>query len=339
MRRHLSDTTRFAAIAAALLAIGALVSTPALAGGAKPSGRGHGTEGNGHKEDDGVCKEVAQDTLRSCRNGVRDEYWLAIARCQNASAADAARHSDSRSDICERTAREDQKAQQQDCTDQLQARNDVCVQLGGGSYNPKIDPSDFADAIDNRYLPLVPGTTFHYRAQTAAGIELDDVEVTHETRSILGVTCAVVHDAVTLDGDLTEDTIDWYAQDIAGNVWYFGEEAKQYADGVLVGIDGSWMAGVGGALPGIVMEAQPAVGDVYRQEFAIGEAEDMGQVVALGQSVAVPYGSYTNALETKEFSALEPGAVENKYYVPDVGFVLTVDLATGERQELVSITN
>jgi hypothetical protein len=339
MKRHLSDTTRFAAVAAALLAIGALVSTPALAGGAKPSGRGHGTEGNGHKEDDGVCKQVAQDTLRSCRNGVRDEYWLAIARCENASATDMARHSDSGSDFCDRTAREDLKMQQQDCTDQRDARNDVCDQLGGGSYNPKIDPGDFADAIDNRYLPLVPGTTFHYRAQTAAGVELDDVEVTHETRSILGVPCTVVHDTVTLGGDLTEDTIDWYAQDKAGNVWYFGEEAKQYADGILVGIDGSWMAGVDGALPGIVMEANPAIGDVYRQEFAIGEAEDMGQVQALGQSVSVPYGSFTNALETKEFSALEPGTTENKYYVPTVGFVQAVDPATGEHQDLVSITN
>ncbi len=347
MGRSLSEIPRYAAITVAVLGIGALAATPALAGGSKRGAVGNqengdrdGAADHGHTGG-GVCKQVAQDTLRSCRNGARDEYWVAVANCDNAASAEpkSARSNDHGAGTCEKGARADLKAHQQDCADQLTARNDVCDQLGGGPYDPKIDPSDFVEAIDNPYLPLTPGTTFHYESQIEAGLELDDIEVTNDTREILGVTCTVVHDVARVDGSITEDTTDWFAQDKTGNVWYFGEDTRQFEDGVLVGIDGAWMAGVDGALPGIVMEAHPAVGDVYRQEFAVGEAEDMAQVVALGQPVTVPYGSFSDALETKEFSALEPGTVENKEYVPDIGFVLSVDPDTGERQELVSITH
>ena len=194
--------------------------------------------------------------------------------------------------------------------------------------------------IDNPYLPLVPGTTFRYESVTAQGQKTGEtgvVEVTGETRAIFGVPCVVVRDTATVDGQVVEDTIDWYAQDKAGNVWYFGEESKQYANGFLVAIDGSWRAGVDGALPGIVMEAAPAVGDVYRQEFAVGEAEDVAKVLALGQAVSVPFGGYTNALQTGDFSAFEPHLIEQKFYAPGVGFVLAIDPETGGREELVGV--
>src|SRR6185369_9184112 len=117
--------------------------------------------------------------------------------------------------------------------------------------------------------PLVPGTTFVYEGQTADGFGHDEFAVTHNTKVILGVTCVEVHDVATLDGDVVEDTLDWFAQDNAGNVWYFGENSKQLEDGLVVGVEGSWTAGIDGAKPGIVMEAAPAVGDVYRQEFSV----------------------------------------------------------------------
>ena len=306
-----------------------------LAGSALARPGGHLAARPAGKKDSRVCAKVAQDTQRSCRSGAQDEYWLALARCENGPQASEG----TGADPCEKDARAELKMELGDCADQLQARNDICDLLGGGSYSPSIDPGHFVSAIDNAYLTLTPGTTFHYQNQTAEGLEVVEVEVTHETRTILGVVCVVVHDFSKVNDQITEDTLDWFAQDADGNVWYFGEESKQYSDGVLVAIDGSWMAGVDGALPGIVMEANPQVGDVYRQEFAIGEAEDMAQVVALGQSGNVPYtGPFTNALQTKEFSGLEPDAVENKYYVPGVGLVLTVDLETGDREELVSIT-
>jgi hypothetical protein len=137
---------------------------------------------------------------------------------------------------------------------------------------------------------------------------------------------------------LTEDTLDWFAQDKAGNVWYFGEESKQLEDGIVIGIEGSWQAGRDEAKPGIVMEAKPLVGDNYRQEYAISDAEDDAEVIALGQTISVNGKTYQNALVTHEFSGLEPAANERKFYVPNVGFVLVIDDETGDRSELIKIT-
>lgn len=208
------------------------------------------------------------------------------------------------------------------------------------SYNPVIDPANFVAGINNRYLPLTPGTTYLYQLSSADGTSQDDtVIVTHDTKMILGVTCIVVHDVVTSNGQLVEDSFDWYAQDKDGNVWYFGEDTKQYENGQVVSTEGSWEAGVNDAKPGIVMEGQPKVGDTYRQEFAQGVAEDMGEVLSLDESVTVPYGTFAHCVKTNDFSALEPDVVENKYFCPDIGQVLTVTVEGGsDRQELVSVT-
>jgi hypothetical protein len=166
------------------------------------------------------------------------------------------------------------------------------------------------------------------------------VEVTHETRTILGVPCVVVHDTVVIDGKLREDTRDYFAQDKVGNVWYFGEATATFDSNSLVtGVVGSWLGGVNQAKPGIVMEANPKIGDVYRQEFLLGTAEDLAMVVGKNKTVSVPFGKFHNALETKETSGLEPGAKENKFYVAGVGNVLVVDLVGGERDELLTITH
>jgi hypothetical protein len=290
-----------------------------------------------HRGPTGACYRVSQDSQLACQNSAQDDYWIAVAKCDNApSDSNAARAAND----CRKSALDDEQAAFKDCRDQLSARNDVCTQLGGGPYAPEIDPADFTHSttIDNPLNPFPPGKTYHYRTNTAAGVELDAVTVTNDTRTIDGIECVAVRDVVKLDGDLTEDTTDWYAQDDSGNVWYFGEDSRQFEGGVLTGNEGSWMAGVDGAFPGILMKANPAVGDVYRQEYAIGDAEDVAQVVATGQTVSVPYGSFNNALETREFSGLEPDANENKYYVSNVGDVLEVDLQTGDRTELVSIT-
>jgi hypothetical protein len=309
---------RFAWLGEAVLAAAIVV------GGTAPSALAHAGSHD--------CKDIAKDTSKACQNSASESYWLAIARCDNAPGQD-------KKGACPKAAAKDQKDAKGECKDQLDARLDICKQLGGGKYSPPIVPADFSTTIDNPLFPLKPGTTFHYEGDTASGHEIDTFEVTHDTRTLMGVTCVAVHDSSTLDGVLSEDTIDWFAQDAAGNVWYFGEDSRQYEDGFLVGIEGSWQAGVDDALPGIVMEAAPMAGDVYRQEFAIGAAEDMADVVALGQSASVPFGSFTNALETHEFSGLEPSANERKYYVPNVGFVLSIDdEAGGERLELVSIT-
>lgn len=206
-------------------------------------------------------------------------------------------------------------------------------------YRKEIDPADFVDRVDNRYFPLTPGTTFVYEGETEDGTVRIEDYVTHETKQILGVTCVVVRNRVIENGDLVEETFDWYAQDKDGNVWYFGEDAKEYEAGVVVSTEGSWEAGVDGAMPGIIMEANPQVGDFYRQEYYKGEAEDMAEVLSLTESASVIYGSFDNLLMTREWTPLEPGVVEHDYYAPGVGLILEVMVEGGsERVELVEIT-
>jgi len=205
-------------------------------------------------------------------------------------------------------------------------------------YRKEIEPANFVDRVDNRYFPLTPGTTFVYEGKTEDGTVRVEDYVTHETKQVLGVTCVVVRNKVIENGDLVEETFDWYAQDKDGNVWYFGEDAKEYEAGVVVSTKGSWEAGVDGAMPGIIMEANPQVGDFYRQEYYKGEAEDMAEVLSLTESASVIYGSFDNLLMTREWTLLEPGIVEHKYYAPGVGLILEVMVEGGsERVELVEI--
>ncbi len=207
-----------------------------------------------------------------------------------------------------------------------------------GSDNPVFDPANFVGVINNQYMPLIPGTTFVYEAETGDALERDVVFVTRETKVILGVTTTVVQDTATVFDEVTpggrveEETADWFAQDVEGNVWYFGEftTSFEYDDqGNLIGTStaGSWEAGQGdpAAKPGIVMLADPRPGDSYQQEFAPGVAEDMAKVLRLNASVSVPYGDFENCLDTKEWTPLEPGHVEQKFYAPGVGLVLTLE--------------
>src|SRR5262249_45270265 len=168
------------------------------------------------------------------------------------------------------------------------------------------------------------------------GATVASFRFTATTRIIDGVRCVVVLDVTKVKGVLEESTEDYFAQDKEGNVWYFGEDVKNYKKGKFTGTDGSWRAGRKGAKPGIAMKANPAVGDHYAQENAPGVAQDQAAVVALDASVTVPLGKFDQVLQTRDFSPLEPGVVEEKYYAKGVGNILTVDKSTGEREELVS---
>jgi len=204
-----------------------------------------------------------------------------------------------------------------------------------------IDPADFVRYVTNPFFPLTPGTTFLYEGTTDGVPTSDTMSVTFDTKKILGVKCTVVRDQAFEDGVLVEDTIDWYAQDEEGNVWYFGEDTKELdPSGNVISTEGSWEAGVDGAQPGIIMEAHPRMGDRYQQEFAAGVAEDMAQVLNLKDDrVCVRYGCFDDVLLTKEWTPLEHNVVEQKYYAAGVGFILGVMVKGGdERSELVSIT-
>jgi hypothetical protein len=206
-------------------------------------------------------------------------------------------------------------------------------------YAPTIDPARFTDHVTNRYFPLSPGTTYVYEGTKDGTPQRNEVTVTRDTKTIVGVRCVVVHDVVTEEGNLVEETFDWYAQDSGGNVWYFGEDSKEYEGGKVTSTAGSWEAGVDGAQPGIVMEASPKVGDTYRQEYYAGEAEDMATVLNVNDSTTVPAGSYQQVVVTEDFTPLEPDTVEHKYFAPGVGFVMGSMVKGGSEEiQLVEIT-
>ena len=204
-----------------------------------------------------------------------------------------------------------------------------------------LDPSDFTAGSDNRYFPLEPRRQWIFKETDEAGASLKVVvTVTTETRQIAnGVVARVVRDTVTEDGQLIEDTFDWYAQDGEGNVWYLGEQTAEFENGELTTREGSFEAGVDGALPGIIMPAEPQVGISYRQEYYKGEAEDNGAVLALDQQADVAQGHFEDALLTADTITIEPDVLEYKLYAPGVGLVLTLGISGGGgREELVATT-
>ena len=204
---------------------------------------------------------------------------------------------------------------------------------------PGFDPNNFVTVIDNPYYPLPVGRTLVYSGLKDGQTQRDTVTVTNQTKVILGVTATVVSDIADHDGTVLERTSDWFAQDRQGNVWYLGEDTVHYLAHGKADTSGSWEAGVNGAEPGIVMEANPQIPDSYRQEYLLGEAEDTAWIVDRGTTLRVPYGRITNALTTLEATRLEPGAYDQKIYGPGIGIVSELAI-TGdpENAKLESVT-
>lgn len=208
----------------------------------------------------------------------------------------------------------------------------------GDRYKPRI-PAKWAAEVTNPYFPLPRGTTYHFSGKTKDGVETGTVEVLPKPRMVNGVAATAVRDRVYLDGKLIEETEDWYAQAADGSVWYLGEDSKEIENGRVVSSEGSWEWTIKGALPGIVMWADPAahVGEKYLQEYLKGEAEDFATVVSVGQEITVPDGKYTGCITTNDGSNLEPNVIETKTYCPRVGFALET-VPDKERIELISVT-
>jgi hypothetical protein len=207
--------------------------------------------------------------------------------------------------------------------------------LPQGAEPANLDAADFVERIDNPYWPMAPGSRWVYREDG----QRVEVTVTDRTKEILGIRATVVHDVVTEDGELVEDTDDWYAQDKDGNVWYLGEATKEYENGKVKTTEGSWEAGVDGAEAGILLPGEPEVGMAYRQEYYKGEAEDRGEILSLEEKVEVPFGSFEGVLMTRDTTPLEPAVVEHKFYARGLGPVLAIGISGGSgREELVRFT-
>jgi hypothetical protein len=213
--------------------------------------------------------------------------------------------------------------------------------LPQGSEPFELDPSSFTTDITNPFWPMSPGDRWVYRETDAEGsVARVVVTVLDKTKMIAnGVEARIVHDQVREGGEVKEDTFDWYAQDADGNLWYLGEDTAEYENGKLKTREGSWEAGVDGALAGIIMPAHPQVGQTYREEYYKGHAEDGAQIIGVEALAKVPYGRFGHGVQTRNFSGIEPNVIEEKIYARSVGVVLEVTVSGGsDRAELLSYT-
>jgi len=203
----------------------------------------------------------------------------------------------------------------------------------------KLDPADFTTEIDNPYWPMRPGSRWVYRETDGhGGVQHVEVTVTNQTKMISGIETRVIHDLVTTPkGEKVEDTLDWYAQDSKGNLWYLGEDTKEYENGKVTSTEGSWEDGVDGAEAGIIVPAEPKQGLTYREEYYAGHAEDAAEVLGVNGKAQVPFGRFSGAMMTRNYSGIEPNVEELKYYARGVGPVLELLVSGGSgRSELLN---
>jgi hypothetical protein len=287
-----------------------------------------------HNNSDGACYKTTDIMKYACAADIVDDLNTAWANCLNSAEVRE----------CRLEARAEYRDARADCKVQAAGRNDLCARLpDDGPYITDIDPANFKTPAQtqvggNRYFPMVIGTVMTYRNEE----DNEDivVTVTDRTRVIQGVTTIVVQDVVYIDGVRIEDTDDYFAEDWEGNVWYFGEVAQNFEDGFLTDLDGSFVAGEDGAQAGIIMHANPVVGNVYRQEFALGDAEDAAEVLALDAQLAGDFFDCNNAcLQTEDFVPTEPDSVEWKFYLPGIGLVAEQEPEGDVVLELVSVTS
>lgn len=320
--------------------VGAVLLGGALAFAAAPAAAGGGSRR--------VCSATAAAQLSACKSEVKDDFFAARARCLNVSDA-AAR------DACFDEAKDEQRDGKEECREQRDARGSLCDELGEAPYDPPADPADFDTDFTlpgNPLFPLAIGNQWVYEGVG----ERVTVEVLPETKLIEGVTCVVLRDVAEEDGVAVEDTDDWLAERLDGTVDYCGEISQSFelfpgddpAEPELVDTEGSWKAGRDGAKAGTLFPGAPAVGQVYRQEWAPGDAEDAARVLSttwdFGSDPALDQGVPQALAEllcagdcvvTAELTPLEPDVLEHKYYAPGIGLFLEVDVESGDAVQLV----
>lgn len=300
-----------------------------------------------HRKKFGTCSATAKAAFTAATHEIRDDYWVSYGKCQNLIDP-------SKKEECLGVAGEDFQDSKILIKEQFRARKEVCSYLGEEPYDPVINSIDFVDFeavlageenfTPQSYFPLVAGTKRIYLVRDNEGKKLEriKVEVLPKTKNIIGINCIVVRDRVwefDEEGNtvIIEDTEDWYAQDILGNVWYFGEIAKNYEDGELIDLEGSWKSGREYDMPGIIMLNEPQQGEVYRQEFSLGNAEDMAEIIGYVDNIEVAGVLYSDVVKTLDYTPIDPAVVEYKYYAPGVGLIKEEKPEGDEILELVRL--
>lgn len=217
------------------------------------------------------------------------------------------------------------------------ARLEMCALFGGAAYEPLVVPSAFSATVDHPYFPLVPGRTLVYENHSDGSVERIEVTTLESTVLILGVPCRPV-EVVTFDEDeIEERSTNWYSQHADGSVWWFGELTQTYEDGFLTNMDGSWRAGIDGALPGVFVPASFASTAPFRRALAIGSAEEVARVARANVSVSVPFGDFTGGLAIEERDPLEPFELVIEILIWGIGLVAEEDPGSGSRLQLIAI--
>ena len=295
----------------------------------------------------GPCSSAAVSLRRACAVDVLDDIFETTAICTDIF------DDDDRAD-CLVDVQADAVENEEECDEVFDARLDFCGNINDAAHEPLfgedfaanfVDPLLIGDTVEpNPWFPLVTGNRWVYEGDG----ETIELTVTEETKLIDGITCVVVEDIESEDGVILEVTRDWHAQDTSGNVWYCGEISRDFEvfEGddpetpELVEIEGSWKAGRDSAEAGILLPFAPVVGDFFRQEVSYGEAEDVIEIVAIDATETAAGGACAGTcLLTRDFTPLEADANENKYYAPDIGLIVEIDLETGDRVELIEFTS
>ena len=299
------------------------------------------------------CAASARYSNLACQFAAKDDLFTERARCMDSPGTDL--------DTCldDAKAGEDGFDQALDeCMNIFSAQREVCEATADAVHTPAfgmpfagnfIDPLDIGvGTLPNPYFPLVQGNVWRLEGTFEEdGEQITEeitITVTDKIKLIDGIRCLVVRDVVTVDGELVEDTDDWFAQDANGNVWYCGEEVKDYETfdddepplPELVSNDGSFKAGRDGDKGGMLLPYSPVVGEIIRLELSIGNAEDTLEILSIEGDETSPFADCNNqCLVTRDFSPLDPDVEENKYYAPGIGLVVEINLETGDRVELI----
>ncbi len=199
--------------------------------------------------------------------------------------------------------------------------------LPHGSRPVHLRPEDFTTHIDHPYWPMRPGTTWRYVERAGREVTTVRVTVTRRTIRVGSVRARVVHDVARSEGQVVEDTRDFYAQDSGGSLWYLGELSRSFEDGQVVSTEGSWRYGRDGAQAGVILPARMRAGCGYREEYRAGEAEDRARILSTSETLRTPTGLHRDAVQTANTTPLEPDVLENKFYARGVGPVLELDLS------------
>lgn len=211
-------------------------------------------------------------------------------------------------------------------------RGSRCAQPGPyelphGGRAVHLRPEDFTTHIDHPYWPMRPGTTWRYTERAGREVSTVRVTVTRRTELVNSVRARVVHDVARSEGQVVEDTRDFYAQDSGGSLWYLGELSRSYEDGQVVSTEGSWRYGRDGAQAGVILPARPVAGCGYREEHRAGEAEDRARILSTSETLRTPTGLHRDVVQTANTTPLEPDVLENKFYARGIGPVLELDLS------------